>query len=1000
MTLATPEATAADTPATVATGPVTESDVDFVEVEVEDSYTEQGAVSEADGDQQQIEAVSGPIAFEFSEEDQVLIARADFNSDITVIGVTWDASVPAPAEVNYRYLYQGVWTEWSALGFDAPSESDFESSTATREGTEPVTLPNADAVEVVVRGALEETADSITLNVIDPRGQGEVDNSLAELVVDDADDQVEPDDQEIDEQQDENVDEGEEGSEPPNSNTQNPDTQNPGTQDEEESLTELDDDQLLDLDGVASGEPASFSALMSAVVPVALNSAGTVYTTELDGLKINTRKAWGANESWMTWKAEPITIKGAVVHHTEGNNNYTQAQVAGQIQGVYRYHAVTLGWGDIGYNLIVDKYGGVWEGRAGGLTKGVKGAHAYGANSDTFGISVLGSYMTSAPPAAAQTAVAKAVAWKLYTHGIKTTKSTIYVPGSDLKGRNVQLVSGHRDVGATDCPGDAFYARMSSLRTSTESYLTQLVKQTSTTPGTGTTLHPSIAGWDYGLIMPDANFYKPNAMTENQIKTFIQTEGKDCKGNSSAGTTCLKDSTFPTQKLTTLRGGCQPLNLTGKQTPWKIISETSKACGLNPQVILVMIQKESSGIYQPRTASAWAKAMGNSCPTGQQCDASQAGFQKQVYYGADKLVSYKLQPTWWPYIAAVDSKKAVTMPYSSDSSCGGETFVMKNYATASLYTYNPFAPNSATLNAYPSSGGSCSHTGNLNFYKYMKQWFPESMADGGGSSTTKPTTPTTPTKPTTPTTPTPPAASVSWKPTIQIGHGWRTTVIHPGDFNGNGYPDLMLVNSSGKLMFYAGRAGERFANPVQIGHGWQTIDWVQGGVDWDGDGNMDLVARVKDTGELRLYPGNGRGGFKAAKKIGQGWNGISQMTLTRTAKGPAIYAIVGDTLRYYPSNGRGGFSARKDVSTGWKDVTYLAGVGDWTGDGRPDLLTRDKGGILYLHPGKADGTPGAGARVGHGWNSTKYIEVASQSRAKSALWAVRSDGTLHSYKIR
>lgn len=225
-------------------------------------------------------------------------------------------------------------------------------------------------------------------------------------------------------------------------------------------------------------------------------------------------------------------------------------------------------------------------------------------------------------------------------------------------------------------------------------------------------------------------------------------------------------------------------------------------------------------------------------------------------------------------------------------------------------------------------------------------------------------------------------------------------VIHPGDFNGNGYPDLMLVNSKGQLMLYAGRAGEKFAKPVLIGRGWQGMDWVQGGVDWDGDGNMDLIARVKKTGELRLYPGNGRGGFKAPKKIGVGWGGIAHMTLTRTAKGPAIYAIVGDTLRYYPSNGRGGFSARKDVSAGWRNVNYLAGVGDWTGDGTPDLLTRDRAGVLYLHPGQKDGTPGTGSRVGVSWNSMKYLEVASQSQAKSALWSVGTDGGLWSYKIK
>ena len=68
------------------------------------------------------------------------------------------------------------------------------------------------------------------------------------------------------------------------------------------------------------------------------------------------------------------------------------------MRSIYRYHAVSRGWGDIGYNVIVDKFGRRWEGRAGGLASTVVGAHAGGFNSGTFGVSMLGNYESVNPP--------------------------------------------------------------------------------------------------------------------------------------------------------------------------------------------------------------------------------------------------------------------------------------------------------------------------------------------------------------------------------------------------------------------------------------------------------------------------------------------------------------------------------------------------------------------------------------------------------------------------
>ena len=126
------------------------------------------------------------------------------------------------------------------------------------------------------------------------------------------------------------------------------------------------------------------------------------------GPSVITRAQWGADESL---RCDSPTyddfIGGATVHHTAGSNNYTKAESAGIVRSIYAYHAQTLGWCDVGYNVLVDKYGQTFEGRAGGLDKAVQGAHAGGFNENTTGIAMMGDYSTVEPSQATLNAVGK-----------------------------------------------------------------------------------------------------------------------------------------------------------------------------------------------------------------------------------------------------------------------------------------------------------------------------------------------------------------------------------------------------------------------------------------------------------------------------------------------------------------------------------------------------------------------------------------------------------------
>ncbi|NEA38579.1 peptidoglycan recognition protein, partial [Streptomyces sp. SID11385] len=182
------------------------------------------------------------------------------------------------------------------------------------------------------------------------------------------------------------------------------------------------------------------------------------------------RAGWGADEKLR----EPEfgytgAVRAAFIHHSASGNDYTCAEAPSVIRGIYRYHVESNGWRDIGYNFLVDKCGTVYEGRAGGVAKPVMGAHTLGFNTDSTGIALLGTYTDTEPSAAALDGLAKLTAWKLGLNNMDPEgKVTLVSDGGNLyeKGTKVSLnvISGHRDGFATECPGKLLYEKLGTLR--------------------------------------------------------------------------------------------------------------------------------------------------------------------------------------------------------------------------------------------------------------------------------------------------------------------------------------------------------------------------------------------------------------------------------------------------------------------------------------------------------------------------------------------------------
>lgn len=164
-----------------------------------------------------------------------------------------------------------------------------------------------------------------------------------------------------------------------------------------------------------------------------------------------------------------------VVHHTAGRNDYSQADVPAILRGIWRYHVQSRGWCDVGYNFFVDRFGGVWEGRQGGVDKAISGGHTFGHNTETSGVAQLGDFSATTAPSAMTTATAKLIGWKLGVHGldpqgrsILTNRASTRTPKGLAPGASIEVPSvlGHRDLGSTACPGSSTYARLGNIASS------------------------------------------------------------------------------------------------------------------------------------------------------------------------------------------------------------------------------------------------------------------------------------------------------------------------------------------------------------------------------------------------------------------------------------------------------------------------------------------------------------------------------------------------------
>ena len=233
-----------------------------------------------------------------------------------------------------------------------------------------------------------------------------------------------------------------------------------------------------------------------------------------------------------------------------------------------------------------------------------------------------------------------------------------------------------------------------------------------------------------GHIIADAVFYDSRAMDAGEVQAFHNAKGSSCKPGTD-GTPCIKNYTVSTGNRSA-DGLCNGYQGAANETAATVIAKVAVSCGVNPRVLLVLLQKEMGLITgtQP-TAKKYERAAGYACPDSANggCDPTYAGLMNQLYRSGWQNKRYQAYPSSYSFRAGRDN----TIGWHPNTACGSSTVYIANQATAGLYNYTPYRPNQSALNAGYGTGDSCSSYGNRNFWNYFTDWFGSTQSFGASA---------------------------------------------------------------------------------------------------------------------------------------------------------------------------------------------------------------------------------------------------------------------------
>ena len=416
-------------------------------------------------------------------------------SPFTLAGLTWVGPVSIGTEFKVRVRESGVWSAWFKLEYGEYQGvgKDGTESVDTRVGSDPLLTGLADGVEVIMENTSGVVPSQMKVTLVNSQVTKQ-DRNLGQQSI-----------------------------------------------------------------RMATTDTGMQSQAVAALVGAAVSPQGALVARP----RIVTRAEWGADETWR----DPVprvgtTLLAGIVHHTASTNNYTADQAPAQMRNLYAYFTKSLNYADMGYNFLVDKYGTIYEGRSGcavgavdcdSASVPVQGAHTAGLNINTFGVSAIGNYDVLAPenPGAMVESIASLMAWKLAPYGLDPN-ATASIMSTDTSGSSkfsagqtaiTQVISAHRDVGKTVCPGRYLYPYMAEIRARATTLLAPVIQGVSVAPtlvnGAGTesvnvsAIIPANATWSVDVKNADSGA-PIQAVTGTQVTSGPVSYAWDRKDSAGA----------------------------------------------------------------------------------------------------------------------------------------------------------------------------------------------------------------------------------------------------------------------------------------------------------------------------------------------------------------------------------------------------------------------------------------------------------------------------------